>query len=193
MTNQVTPIGTKCPECGKGQFVPQTRTEEFDFDLGEETVTVRAENVPVLQCDQCGEVMSGPAAAKVRHEAVCRAAGFLTPSEYKSIREELEWSQQRLADLTGFGVATVSRSECGRLLPNRSYNIVLLAIRDCSPFREYLERLHELQGGKREANPASGNGSTPATANQDEPKPTSDNGPARSSKVSGQANPGTAS
>ena len=134
-----TRVGICCPECGKGQLITVRRSEEFDFDLGEVTVKVRAENVPVRKCDQCGEVISGPEAAKVRHDAVCRAAGFLIPSEYKAIRETLDWTQQDVADLTGFGVATVSRAERGRLLPNRSYNTVLLAIRDCPPFREYLQ------------------------------------------------------
>ena len=36
MAEDVTPNGLKCPECGKGELVTQTRTEEFDFDFGEE-------------------------------------------------------------------------------------------------------------------------------------------------------------
>lgn len=165
MKEQDLQTGGTCPECGKGQLIALTRIEEFDFDLGDEKVKVRAENVPVQKCDHCGEVMSGPAAAKVRHEAVCRAAGFLTPAEYRAIREELDWSQQYLADLTGFGVATVSRSERGRLLPNRSFNTVLLALRDCAPFREYLERVHASRSEQGatpvETKPPGSNGSTP--------------------------------
>ena len=118
-----------------------TRTEEFDFDLGGETVKIRAENVPLEKCDQCGEVMSGPAAAKVQHEAICRAIGLMTPSDIKTLREGFGWSQQYLADLTDFGIATVSRWERGRLLQNRSANKVLLALRDCQAFRAYLEEL----------------------------------------------------
>src|SRR5436309_2478122 len=116
MKEQLPPIGVKCPECGQGQLISLTRTEEFDFDLGDETVKVRAENVPIEKCDKCGAVMSGPAAAKVRHEAVCRAAGLLTPSEIKALREQFGWSQQYLADLANIGVATISRWERGRLL-----------------------------------------------------------------------------
>lgn len=141
MKKHLPPTGSKCPECGQGQLLALTRTEEFDFDLGEETVKVRAENVPVQKCDQCGEVISGPAAATVRHEAICCAAGLLPPAGIKAIREQFGWSQQNLADLTGFGVATVSRWERGRLLQNRSNNKVLLALRDCPPFREYLAGL----------------------------------------------------
>jgi putative zinc finger/helix-turn-helix YgiT family protein len=131
----------KCPECKQGQLVAFTRNEEFDFDLGDETVKVRAENVPVEKCDKCGEVLSGPAAAWVRHEAICRAAGLLTPSEIKAIREKFGWLQQHLADLTGLGIATISRCERGRLMQNRSTNVILLGLRDCAPFREYRERL----------------------------------------------------
>src|SRR2546421_10851955 len=99
----------KCPECEPGYLVPFTRDEELDYDLGEETIKVIARDVPVERCDVCGMIASGPAAAKVRHEAVCRAVGLLTPSEIKALREQFGWSQQDLAELTDFGVATVSR------------------------------------------------------------------------------------
>jgi putative zinc finger/helix-turn-helix YgiT family protein len=133
--------GPKCPECAHGHLVPSTRDEEFDYDLGDETIKVLARAVPIERCDSCGIIASGPAAAKVRHEAVCRAAGLLTPSEIKAIRDRFGWSQQYLADLTAFGIATISRWERGRLLQNRSNNKVLQAIRDCAAFRDYLEGL----------------------------------------------------
>jgi putative zinc finger/helix-turn-helix YgiT family protein len=140
MQEKLLPTGIKCPECGQGQLFEFTQTEEFDFDLGDETVKVRAENVPFKKCDKCGEVMSGPAAGKMQHEAICRAAGLMSPAEIKALRDRFGWSQQHLADLTDFGIATVSRWERGRLLQNRSNNKVLQAIRDCPPFREYLEQ-----------------------------------------------------
>jgi formylmethanofuran dehydrogenase subunit E len=83
MQQQPVPVGAKCPECAQGRLVAFTRTEDFDFDLRDETVKVRAENVPVNKCDKCdkcGEVSSGSAAAMVRHEAVCRAAGLAAES-----------------------------------------------------------------------------------------------------------------
>src|SRR3984957_6552725 len=141
MKTQPNSTGITCPECGLGQLLAFNRDEEFDFDLGSETVKVCAKNVPVEKCDKCGEVMSGHAAATVRHEAICRAAGLMTPSEIKALREGFGWSQQHLADLTDFGIATVSRWERGRLLQNRSANKVLLALRDCPTFRTYLEGL----------------------------------------------------
>lgn len=159
-------IGIPCPECRTGQLVTVTRTEEFDFDVGGETVRVRAVDVPVEMCDQCGEEMSGPEAAKARHEAICRAAGLLTPAEIKNLRERFGWLQQELADLTDFGVATVSRWERGRLLQNRSANKILLALRDCPPFREYLQDLQGAKSMKREPDLANGNSKTPPAVNR---------------------------
>ncbi len=156
MTANLT-TGPKCLECERGRLVPFTRDEELDYDLGEETIKVITRDVPVERCDSCGMIASGPAAAKVRHEALCRAAGLLTPSEIKGLRERFGWSQQYLADLTDFGVATISRWERGRLLPNRSNNKVLQAIRDCPPFREYLDGLLAAKSRKQEQGPASFN------------------------------------
>jgi putative zinc finger/helix-turn-helix YgiT family protein len=146
----------KCPECGQGRLNPLTRTEEFDFDFGDETVKVQVENVPVEMCDHYGEVICGPAAARLQDDAICRAAGLLTPAEIKAIRDNFGWSQQHLADLTGLGIATISRWERGRLMQNRSNNKVLLALRDCAEFREYLEGL--LSGKDVKHEPARANG-----------------------------------
>src|SRR5438309_1920072 len=42
MKQELSPADVKCPECGQGQLRTITRTEEFDFDLGDEIVKVRA-------------------------------------------------------------------------------------------------------------------------------------------------------
>ncbi len=124
------------------------RDEEEDYDNGEIVVKVLAKNVPVERCNSCGLIASGLEAAKVRTEAICHAVGLLAPSEIKALRESFGWSQQYLADLTDFGIATVSRWERGRLLQNRSANKVLLALRDCPAFRSYLEGLLDSKRGQ---------------------------------------------
>lgn len=154
MPESTATIGPLCPECGKGRLVDLVRPEDFEFDLGEEKLQVRAENVPIQQCDQCGEVLSGPAAAKVRHDAICRAAGFLAPSGYKEIRDSLGWSQQHLADITGISIATIGRVEQGRLLPSRIFDTTLLGIRDCPEFRAFLVRRYESRRARKDAGPA---------------------------------------
>ena len=150
MNEQTIATDIICPECGEGKLLSFTQDEEFDFDFGDKIVKVHAKDVPIKKCDRCGEEMSGPAAANVRHEAICRAAGLLAPSDIKALRDKFGWSQPHLADLTGLGIATVSRWERGRLLQNRSNNKVLLALRDCPPFREYLEGLLASKTGIQE-------------------------------------------
>lgn len=44
--SEFTPTGTKCPECGAGELLAFTRTEEFDYDFGDETVKIRADCLP---------------------------------------------------------------------------------------------------------------------------------------------------
>ncbi len=131
----------KCPECTKGLLVLTRRDEDFDFDAGDGVVVrAHAHNVPVKQCPKCGEEFFGPEAVQIRHDAVCVAMGYLIPSEYRRIRDSQGWSQQELADLTGYGVATVSRAERGRQLPNRSYDKTLRAIRNCPAYRDELAK-----------------------------------------------------
>jgi len=145
---------TDCPNCGKGQLVPYTRDEVFDFDLGDgETVKVCAENVPVVVCNHCEELMSGPAAAKIRHEAICRAAGLLAPSEISALREEIGWSRQHLANLTGIKSASIARWEGGQLLQNRGNDTLLKAIRDCPEMRKYLEQQLKEKGRQQTPRP----------------------------------------
>lgn len=150
--------------CGHSPLESKRIDKTFEYGADDQTLTVTAHQVPVRVCANCGESYSGPEAARVEHEAICQALGLMTPAEIKSLRERLGWSQQDLADLTGLGIATVSRWERGRLMQNRSNNKVLLALRDCPAFREYLEAL--LAGKTTKQEPARGNGALPATLPQ---------------------------
>jgi putative zinc finger/helix-turn-helix YgiT family protein len=147
----------KCPECEKGRLTPHLIDETFDFDLGEETIKVHARNVPVERCDNCGAELSGPAAAKVRHEAVCKAAGFFTPEEVKALRKRLGLSQEEFARLGGMGVATVSGVERGRRIQNRSTDNLFYLLAESDEARRLLaERL--AQRTRKRSEPPSGQG-----------------------------------
>jgi putative zinc finger/helix-turn-helix YgiT family protein len=100
--------------------VAQQIRDEFEYGPDDERITVVAEAVPVLACPECGEVLYGPEAAKVRHQAICRTLGLLSPAEIKALRERLGPDQEDFARLTGIGVATLSRWERGRLLQTRA-------------------------------------------------------------------------
>jgi putative zinc finger/helix-turn-helix YgiT family protein len=139
---------SRCPTCNVGYLRDKVITERFEFEVDGKTKTVVAENVPVSECDNvaCGERLSGPEAARIRHEAICRAFGLLTPREIQAIRERLELSQERFAQLTGIGIATISRWERGRLLQNRAMdNLLRLVARSEDNIRFLAERQDDAQ------------------------------------------------
>ncbi len=83
---------SRCPTCNAGWLRDKVVTERFEFEVDGKTKTVVAENVPVRECDNatCGERLSGPEGARIRHEAICRTFGLLTPREIQAIRERLD-------------------------------------------------------------------------------------------------------
>ncbi|HWG43391.1 MAG TPA: type II toxin-antitoxin system MqsA family antitoxin [Gemmataceae bacterium] len=111
---------TRCPVCGAGKLKRRVVAERFEYEGDRGTILVEAKDVPIQVCDACGETFSGPPAAQIRHDAICRALKLLTPEEIKSLRERLGKTQQEFAELTGIGEATISRWERGRLLQNRA-------------------------------------------------------------------------
>ncbi len=101
--------GRRCPSCGHQPLVAQRIRDEFAYGPDDERIAVVAEEVPVLACPACDEVLYGPEAAAIRHQAICRALGLLSPAEIKALRERLGPDQEDFARLTGIGVATLSR------------------------------------------------------------------------------------
>lgn len=132
---------SRCPTCNTGRLCDKIVTERFEFEVDGKTKAVLAEMVPVSECDNtaCGERLSGPEAARIRHEAICRTFGLLTPCEIQAIRERLELSQERFAQLTGIGVATISRWERGRLLQNRAMDNYLRLVERSKENVRFLE------------------------------------------------------
>ncbi len=112
----------RCPSCGHSPLREEVITDRVEYCSDEDgsPITLEAHGVPVTVCDNCGERYSGPAAARVRHLAIARAMGLLTPDEIRAIRERLGPTQAEFARLTSIGEATISRWERGRLLPNRA-------------------------------------------------------------------------
>jgi putative zinc finger/helix-turn-helix YgiT family protein len=94
--------------------------DAFDFLSDDGLIHVVAQDVPFEWCPHCGERLGGPDAAAVRHRAICKALGLLTPEEIRGIRDRLGMTQAEFSGLTGIGEATISRWERGRLLQNRA-------------------------------------------------------------------------
>jgi putative transcriptional regulator len=128
-----------------GQLHPQVVMERFPYEDDGKEVTVVAEDVPVEICDnpECREQLSGPEAARIRHMAICRALGLLTPGEIRAIRDRLNLTQAEFARLTRLGEATICRWERGRLLQNPAMDRYLRLIASGEDNVRFLRRLQE--------------------------------------------------
>src|SRR5262245_10382191 len=129
----------RCPVCGEAELEAQTRTDRFEQEVDDGTVTVVAANVPIKACPACGEAFSGPEAGRIRDEAICRALGLLTPGEIRSLRERLGLTQAELARLTGIGEASISRWERGQLIQSRALDRYLRLLAGNPENRKILE------------------------------------------------------
>ncbi len=66
----------------------------------------------------------------MRHEAVCRHLGLLTPAEIRGLRERYNLSRAAFARMTGFGDATLARWEKGEVVQNASSDRYLRLLTD---------------------------------------------------------------
>jgi HTH-type transcriptional regulator/antitoxin MqsA len=95
-------------------------SEVFEYGDKGDSVLVRTQDVPVEDCEACGESFSGPKAARIRHEAIGRALGLLPPQDIRAIRERLGQSHEHFAKLLGVGVDRLTQWEDGTLWQDRT-------------------------------------------------------------------------
>jgi HTH-type transcriptional regulator/antitoxin MqsA len=110
----------RCPVCGRGLLKTRLLSETFEYEENGDVVLVRTQNVPIEDCDVCGESFSGPKAARIRHEAIGLALGLLPPQEVRAIRERLGRSPDQFAELVGVKAERLSQWENGTLWQDRT-------------------------------------------------------------------------
>ncbi|MBD8554579.1 type II toxin-antitoxin system MqsA family antitoxin [Rhizobium sp. CFBP 8762] len=118
----------RCEMCEASAVTVRQHEEKFVYGSGEDQVLLSAV-VPVYECGECGEMYTGHEAEELRHEAVCRHLGRLTPREIRTIRESYRLTQEKFADVSGFGVASIKRWELGNQIQGESANNLLLLLR----------------------------------------------------------------
>jgi putative zinc finger/helix-turn-helix YgiT family protein len=127
-----------CPRCGSTEVDSTRREVEFDYGGREKPFRVKA-TFPFITCRQCGSSFLDGDDEELQHDAACRHLGVMTPAEVRALRERMGLSQKELAELTGLGVASVSRWERGLLIQNEACDQLLYLL----TFPENLERLRE--------------------------------------------------
>ena len=79
-------------------------------------------DVPVRRCEDCDFEYLDDEAEQLKHEAVCRHLGVLSPDEIRHIRKGFGMTQAVFAQVTGIGVASLIRWENGLTIQTHAYD-----------------------------------------------------------------------
>ena len=110
----MTEVTTACPRC-EGVVETIRHEDIFQYGDGESAVDLPVV-LPVRRCRACGVEFLDHEAERVKHEALCRHFGVLTPWEIRKIRKKHGLSRVAFGDLTGLGAASLSQWETGALI-----------------------------------------------------------------------------
>ena len=114
-------------------------------------------DVPVRRCEDCDLEYLDDEAERLKHGAVCRHLGVLTPDEIRHIRKGFGMTQAEFAQVTGIGVASLNRWENGLTIQTQAYDRYLRLltahpsnIRDLERFTNLVPSLQsEVPSGNR--------------------------------------------
>jgi DNA-binding transcriptional regulator YiaG len=109
-----------CDDCDAPHTVTRSyETEQLVYGSGEDAVTLEVV-VPVWRCAACDSAYTDAEADEIRHEAICHYLDRPTPREIREFREANGLSQDELAKLGRFGIASIKRWELGEQIPSAS-------------------------------------------------------------------------
>ncbi len=132
----------KCPACGAGNLVNETRNMPYIYK-GEQTLIPDVSGAFCPHCEEAvlelGEATRTSAAMLDFNKQV--NAGFVDPGFIASVRKKLALDQREAAELFGGGVNAFSRYENGKTMPPLAL-VKLLRVLDRHP-----ELLSEVRSG----------------------------------------------
>ena len=138
------PERIECPMCEDKNVKTTIEKETFTYGDGAEAVELTV-SVPVRTCTSCGFQFTDDIAEEIRHEAVCRYLGVMSPREIQRVRKAYEMSRAEFARLTRIGEASLARWESGQLIQNPAYDQFLYLL----TFPENVERLKSRKPGEQ--------------------------------------------
>lgn len=156
-----------CAQCGTTPVATSWTDDALVWGSGDSAVTLPV-RIPFRSCRSCEFTYLDDEAEDIRHNAVCRHLGVLTPAEIRGIREAYGMSQADFARATGLGEATVGRWENGLVIQNVANDLYLRLLR-----YDGAMRLVQYLSGCRVSNP-------------DDEHPVSDRNVRRTRKVAGR-------
>lgn len=110
-----------CPLCGNAGITTSWTLHSFNYGSGKSMVELTVD-VPMRRCEDCDFVYLDDEAESLKHEAVCRHLGVLSPGEILRIRKGFGMTQLEFAQVTGLGVASLNRWENGLTIQTHGYD-----------------------------------------------------------------------
>lgn len=147
-------VAVSCPLCGTDEVTTSWKPHVFDYGSGE-SVAELSVNVPVHSCASCELEFLDEPAEVLKHEAVCKHLGVLTPAEIRRIRESHGMSRVSFAQVTGLGEASLNRWENGLNIQTHANDRYLRLLKNPRTMRE-LQALTDPQVSPRPAITATG-------------------------------------
>lgn len=146
--NHAGAIHRTCGECGH-PVKTYWHEHSFRYGLGKAAVDL-AVRLPVRRCEQCDFDYLDEEGERLKHEAVCRHLGVLSPTEVQRIRQRHGLSRQAFAKLSGIGEASLARWENGVKIQTLAYDRYLRFL--AQP--EGLAKLQQITSASRADDPA---------------------------------------
>ncbi|MCY4100579.1 MAG: type II toxin-antitoxin system MqsA family antitoxin [Rhodobacteraceae bacterium] len=113
-----------CPLCGGNDIKLEWVDYTFNYGSGDDVTEINA-IVPVMSCEACDIEFLDNEGERIKHEAICRHHGVLTPNEIKEIRKKYNYTQEGFAKVTKFGIASLNRWERGASIQSPSTDNLL--------------------------------------------------------------------
>lgn len=136
----------ECPSCGSTSIYSTSEVERFQYG-DKEDATVLSASVRVHHCQGCGFAFTDRDASEIRHDAVCRHLGVLTPAEVRAVRERYSLSQAAFAELSKIGKASLARWESGVLVQNQANDNLLYLLTFSENFARLADRAGHTKAG----------------------------------------------
>ena len=113
------PTALVCPSCDSGAVETFDHLDTFKYGSDESAASLQVK-LPIRRCTSCAFEFLDDEGHQLKHEAVCRHLGVLSPREVLAVRERHGMTRAEFAQVTGLGEATLNRWENGAVVQNRA-------------------------------------------------------------------------
>ena len=126
-----------CPLCGATEVKTSITPYTFEYGSGDAAAKLNVD-MPVRRCDACEIDYLDEEGERIKHEAICRHLGVLSPRGIRRIRKKYSNTRTSFAEVTGLEEASLNRWENGLSIQTHAYDRYLRLL-------EYPDNLRRLE------------------------------------------------